>query len=374
MILDNILNVLKKIKDPESGKDIISLKAVKSLEKSDAGISFKLEFAKTNPFLNSIKKASEKLLKEEFGENISVNIITTEPRKIETQKISIGRTDEGTTLPQTKNIIAVASGKGGVGKSTVAANLAVALSKKGAKVGLLDADIYGPSQIKMFGVEGVRPEITKKDGKDQIIPVEAHGIKMLSIGFFVKETDALIWRGPMATGAIKQLINDADWGELDYMIVDLPPGTGDIHLTMVQTVPITGAIIVSTPQEVALIDAQRGVSMFQAEKIEVPVLGFVENMSWFTPKELPDNKYYIFGKDGLKKLAEKDGIPLLGQIPIVQSIREDGDNGRPSALEDDTTISIAFNKLADNVTKIVEERNKTLDPTKVVEIDPNASC
>ena len=371
--IEQILNYLKEIKDPESGKDIVSLDVVESLEIGKNNISFSLNFPSGNPFTNSIKKAAVKILSEKLGSDYIIKI-SVAPRKIETKTISVGRTDEGTTLPQTKNIIAVASGKGGVGKSTVAANLAIALSQQGAKVGLLDADVYGPSQIKMFGVENVRPEIIKKDGKDLIIPVEAHGVKLLSIGFFVKETDALIWRGAMATGAIKQLINDADWGELDYMIIDLPPGTGDIHLTMVQTVPVTGAVIVSTPQAMALADARRGVSMFQAEKIEVPILGFIENMAWFTPEELPDNKYFIFGKDGLKKMAEEDGIPLLGQIPLVQSIREDGDDGHPSVLRRESVSAQAFDKLALNVAESVEKRNKELDPTKIVEIDPNASC
>ena len=371
--IEQILNYLKEIQDPESGKDIVSLNVVESLELGKDKVSFILNFPTGNPFTNSIKKAAEKLLAEKLGSGFTTEIEIA-PRKIETKRISVGRTDEGKTLPQTKNIIAVASGKGGVGKSTVAANLAIALSQQGAKVGLLDADVYGPSQIKMMGVEGVRPKIIKKDGKDLIIPVEAHGIKVLSIGFFVRESDALIWRGAMATGAIKQLINDADWGELDYMIIDLPPGTGDIHLTMVQTVPVTGAVIVSTPQAMALADARRGVSMFKAEKIEVPILGFIENMSWFTPEELPDNKYYIFGKDGLKKMAEEDGIPLLGQIPIVQSIREDSDNGYPSVLRRESISAKAFDELALNIASAVEKRNNELDPTKVVEIDPDASC
>ena len=269
--------------------------------------------------------------------------------------------------------IAVASGKGGVGKSTVAVNLAIALAKQGARVGLLDADIFGPSIPKMFGAEGSVPKVKKVAGKDRIVPLEKYGIKMLSIGFFVKPEDALIWRGAMATGALKQLINDGLWGELDYMLIDLPPGTSDIHLTMVQTVPVTAAIIVSTPQDVALADAIKGLSMFEADKIEVPVIGLVENMSWFTPEELPENKYYIFGKDGVKRLAEEKNIPLLGQIPIVQSIREGGDQGTPAVLQD-TPLGEAFMQLGENVAEKVEERNQKLAPTKKVEIDPNASC
>jgi ATP-binding protein involved in chromosome partitioning len=364
--IQKVLEVLGEIEEPESKKNIVELNAVDALEVEDNKISFTLNLP-ASPFNKSIKKAADKLLKKNFGENLQIDIQIA-ARKIETGKVSVGRTDEGTTLPNTKNIIAVASGKGGVGKSTVAANLAVALAQQGAKVGLLDADVYGPSQTKMFGVENIRPEMTKKDGKDLIIPVEAHGVKILSIGFFVKKEDALIWRGAMATSALKQLINDADWGDLDYMIIDLPPGTGDIHLTMVQTVPVTGALIVSTPQDMALADARRGISMFQAEKIEVPILGFIENMSWFTPAELPENKYYIFGKNGLKKLAEEQNIPLLGQIPIVQSIREHGDEGKPSALHTDTATGIAFRELAENTAKAVEERNKNLDPTQIVQI------
>ncbi|RLD78794.1 MAG: sodium:proton antiporter, partial [Bacteroidetes bacterium] len=240
-------------------------------------------------------------------------------------------------------------------------------------VGLIDADIFGPSVPKMFGVEGIVPGIKKIAGKDRIIPVEKYGVKMLSIGFFVKPEDALIWRGAMATGALKQLINDGLWGELDYLLIDLPPGTSDIHLTMVQTVPVTAAVIVSTPQDVALADAIKGLNMFKTEAINVPVIGLIENMAWFTPEELPENKYYIFGKDGVKKLAKKMDIPLVGQIPIVQSIRENGDNGTPSVLED-TPLGAFFVTLGENVAQKVEERNSKMAPTVKVEIDPNASC
>jgi ATP-binding protein involved in chromosome partitioning len=292
-----------------------------------------------------------------------------------TSKISVGRIDktQKEILPGVKNIIAVASGKGGVGKSTVATNLAIALSKLGSKTALIDADIYGPSIPKMFGAEEMRPGMEVVDGKEMIVPVEKHGVKMLSIGFFVKPDDALIWRGAMATNALKQLISDTVWGDLDYLVIDLPPGTSDIHLTMVQTIPVTGAIVVSTPQAVALADARKGISMFRQEKINVPILGLIENMAWFTPAELPDKKYYIFGKDGCKNLAEELKINFLGHIPIVESIRENGDDGTPSALQD-TMIGEMFRQLGENVAQKVEERNASLEPTKVVEMSDQAGC
>ena len=269
-------------------------------------------------------------------------------------------------LPEVKNIIAVSSGKGGVGKSTVAANLAVALALQGHKVGLLDADIFGPSQPKMFNVEEARPYMVEVGGRELIEPAANYGVKLLSIGFFVNKEDAVLWRGAMASNALKQLIGDANWGDLDYFLIDLPPGTSDIHLTMVQTLAITGAIVVSTPQEVALADARKGISMFTGEKINVPVLGLVENMSWFTPAELPENKYYLFGKEGGKRLAEELNIPLLGQIPIVQSICEGGDSGKPVALNPDSITGQAFQKLPENVVKQIDYRNEHLDPTKRV--------
>ncbi len=370
--IDDVLKTLSTVKDPETGKDLISLNAIGSLSSEENKITFSLNLSKSNPFIKSIEKACVKVINSELSKDINVKI-TTVP-KIETQKITFGRTDDQKVLPGVKNILAVASGKGGVGKSTVSVNLAIALAKTGAKVGLLDADVYGPSIPKMMGVEDERPSVKKMNGKDVIIPIEKHGIKMLSIGFFVKPEDALIWRGAMATSAVNQFVKDTDWGDLDYFVIDLPPGTGDIHLTIVQAMPVTAAVIVSTPQQVALADALRGVSMFRAEKIEVPVIGFIENMSWFTPKELPDSKYYIFGKDGLKELAERMEIPLLGQIPLVQGIRESGDKGTPIALDKSSPEGKAFNKLAGNIAEKIEERNAKLDPTKKVEIDPNASC
>ncbi|MCD6557275.1 MAG: Mrp/NBP35 family ATP-binding protein [Bacteroidales bacterium] len=370
--IDTVLKVLSSVKDPETGKDLVSLNAIDSLRSEENKITFSLNLPKSNPFVKSIEKACVKVLQAELSSDVKVEIKSA--TKIETQKISFGRTDDQQILPGVKNILAVASGKGGVGKSTISVNLAISLAKQGAKVGLLDADVYGPSIPKMMGVEGERPSVKKMNGKDVIVPIEKHGIKMLSIGFFVKPEDALIWRGPMATSAINQFVKDTDWGELDYFVIDLPPGTGDIHLTIVQAMSVTAAVIVSTPQDVALADALRGVSMFRAEKIEVPVIGFIENMSWFTPKELPNNKYYIFGKDGLKELAKRMEIPLLGQIPLVQSIRESGDYGSPIALDKDSSEGAAFIELAKNVAEKIEERNAKFDPTKKVEIDPNASC
>ena len=269
-------------------------------------------------------------------------------------------------LPQVKNVIAVSSGKGGVGKSTVAANLAVALSKLGYKVGLLDADIFGPSVPKMFQVEDARPYAEMVDGRDLIVPIEKYGIELLSIGFFVDPNQATLWRGGMASNALKQLVGDAKWGDLDYFILDTPPGTSDIHLTLLQTLAITGAVIVSTPQQVALADARKGINMYMNDKVNVPILGLVENMSWFTPAELPENKYYIFGKEGTKKLAEELNVPLLGQIPIVQSICENGDKGTPVALDENSVTGQAFLELARNVVAQTEKRNAELAPTQIV--------
>jgi ATP-binding protein involved in chromosome partitioning len=269
-------------------------------------------------------------------------------------------------LPGVENIIAVSSGKGGVGKSTVAANLAIALARLGYKVGLLDTDIFGPSMPKMFQAEEERPYAVKKDGRDLICPIERYGVKLLSIGFFVSPDTATLWRGGMATSALKQLIADADWGELDYFILDTPPGTSDIHLTLLQTLPITGAIIVSTPQQVALADARKGIDMYRNEKVNVPILGLIENMAWFTPAELPENRYYIFGKEGCKKLAQEMNVPLLAQIPLVQSICDSGDSGTPAALSSDTTTGLAFINLAQSVVTVVNRRNREQPKTKIV--------
>ena len=362
----SIITALKKVIHPEKGNDIVSLNMVEDLEVKGKKISFTLHFNKPNdPFVSAIRKACVSAIQKYVDKKAEIK------GNISIKSNEVMKKDETKVLPKVKNIIAVASGKGGVGKSTVATNLAIALSKSGAAVGLIDADIYGPSIPKMFNVEGQRPMVSKIDGIDIIEPIENYGIKMLSIGFFINPDDALVWRGPMATNALKQLLLQSNWGELDYLLVDLPPGTSDVHLTLVQEVSVTGAIIVSTPQEVALADAIKGISMFLGDKINVPVLGLVENMSWFTPEELPDNKYYIFGKDGCKKLAEKKNIPLLGQIPIVQSICEGGDAGKPSVLDEDSIVGKAFLKMADQVADQVAKRNATLDPTKKVEINPS---
>ena len=318
-----------------------------------------LEFPReTDPFLKSTVKAAEAAIKYHCGKDVEVEIVTefkTKPRPAVEQ-----------LLPGVKNIVAVSSGKGGVGKSTVAANLAIALSRLGYKVGLLDCDIFGPSVPKMFQVEDARPYAVHVDGRDLIEPIEKYGVKLLSIGFFVSPETATLWRGGMATSALKQLIADADWGELDYFVLDTPPGTSDIHLTLLQTLSITGAIIVSTPQQVALADARKGIDMYRNDKVNVPILGLVENMAWFTPAELPENRYYIFGKEGCKQLAQEMELPLLAQIPLVQGLCESGDNGQPAALSSETMTGLAFVNLAQSVVTVVNRRNQTLPKTKIV--------
>ena len=328
MYPQQIIEALRTVRYPGTGKDIIASGMLEDdIRISGFAVNFSLIFPKENdPFRKSLIRAAETAIKTYVDENAEVTIHEKFKREFSTAV-------EETTQPQWKHIIAISSGKGGVGKSTVACNLAVALAQMGYKVGLLDADIHGPSQPKMFHCEDYRPVATTIEGRDLIEPVEAYGVKMLSIGFFVGEEQAIVWRGGMASNAIKQLIEEANWGELDYFLIDLPPGTSDIHLTIVQQLHLTGAVIVTTPQPVALADARKGVDMFRNEKIGVPVLGIVENMAWFTPAELPNNRYYIFGKDGGKDLAEEMQVPLLGQIPLVQSIREGGDNGEPIALQ-----------------------------------------
>ena len=357
-----ITDVLKQVIYPGTKKSIIESEMLADDVRIDGQkVSFTLIFPReTDPFLKSTLKAVESQLHYSLGKDIEVSI-NTEFR-------SVPRPEVGKLLPEVKNIIAVSSGKGGVGKSTVAANLAIALARLGYKVGLLDTDIFGPSMPKMFGVETERPYAVEKNGRQLIEPLEKYGVKLLSIGFFVNPDTATLWRGSMASNALKQLIADADWGELDYFILDTPPGTSDIHLTLLQTLAITGAVIVSTPQAVALADARKGVDMYRNEKVNVPILGLVENMAWFTPAELPENKYYIFGQNGCKNLAKELDCPLLAQIPIVQSIRESGDNGQPSAAQVDSVSGQAFINLAQAVITVVNRRNKEKAPTKIVEI------
>jgi ATP-binding protein involved in chromosome partitioning len=359
MTQEQVIEILKSIKHPGSGMDIVSLSMARDINIGEGSISFSLDTGKRkDPFARSVARACERALKSAFGESLEVNISITEP----------GPTAQvpGQPLLQgVKNIIAIASGKGGVGKSTVAVNLAISLARMGYGVGLIDADIYGPSVPLMMGAEHARPRIREENGRNIIIPEEKHGVKFLSIGLFVAAESALVWRGPMATGAFRQLIGDADWGDLDYLLFDLPPGTSDIHLTLVQEVAVTGAIIVSTPQKVALADVIKGVAMFTSEDINVPVLGLVENMAWFTPAELPGKRYYIFGRDGCKELARKMNLPVLAEIPIVQEIREGGDSGRPA--DDDVTVR-AFDNLAGRVVEEVAKRNETKPPTRRVEI------
>lgn len=358
-----ITDALSTVIYPGNKKNLVENEMVAdNIRIDDRKVSFSLIFPRdTDPFIQSTVKAAEATLKYQLGNDLEVTI-NKEYR-------SAPRPTEDKLLPEVKNIIAVSSGKGGVGKSTVAANLAIALAQQGYRVGLLDTDIFGPSMPKMFGVEDARPYLVEKDGRKLIEPVEKYGVRLLSIGFFVNPDTATLWRGGMATSALKQLIADADWGALDYFILDTPPGTSDIHLTLLQTLAITGAVIVTTPQEVALADARKGIDMYSNDKVNVPILGLVENMAWFTPAELPENKYYIFGKDGGKKLAAQAGCPLLAQIPLVQSIREAGDDGAPAATKVDTATGRAFLTLAQAVVTVVNHRNKDLPKTQRVHVN-----
>ena len=359
-----ILDALATVRYPGTGKNLVEAGMVEDdIRIEGMKVSFSLLFEKpTDPFMKSVVKAAEAAILTHVSKEVEI------VGNISVRTIQAARPEVGKLLPQVKNIIGVSSGKGGVGKSTVAANLAVALAKLGYKVGLLDADIFGPSMPKMFQGEDARPYAEKIGGRDMIIPVEKYGVKLLSIGFFVDPDQATLWRGGMASNALKQLIGDADWGELDYFLIDLPPGTSDIHLTVVQTLALTGAVVVSTPQAVALADARKGINMFTNEKVNVPILGLVENMAWFTPAELPENKYYIFGREGAKKLAEEMNVPLLGQIPIVQSICESGDKGTPAALDENTITGRAFLSLAAAVVRQVDRRNVEQAPTQIVEM------
>ena len=358
---ETITQTLKDVKSPAGNVNVTESGELKNIQIFGTDVDVDLEIK--SPALHIKKKLEEDVIKTlttAFSEiKVRVNI-TAKPAPAGPQGPD--------SMNNVKNIIAVASGKGGVGKSTVTANLAVGLAQLGYKVGIVDADIYGPSIPLMFDVVTGRPKVEVIEGKQYMLPVENYGVKVMSIGFFADPTQAVVWRGPMVSKALKQMFGDVYWGELDYMLLDLPPGTGDVHLSVVQSVPITGAVIVSTPQDVALADARKGVAMFQMPNINVPVLGLIENMAWFTPEELPDNKYYIFGKDGVKGLAEQLDIPLLGQIPLVQSVREAGDAGRPALLQETTPIAGVFRDLAVAVKKQLDLRNIRQEPTKKVEI------
>ena len=358
---DNVLKVLSTVNDPDLKRDLVSLGMIQDLKIADNKIAFKVVLTTPAcPLKEMIKNDCIQALEKAFGEIPVLDIFMT-------SNVTTTR-DNSPLLPGVRNIVAIASGKGGVGKSTCAANLAVALAQLGAKVGLIDADISGPSVPTMFNVEGEQPSVRQDNGKNIILPIEQYGVKLMSIGFLTPADSAVVWRGPMASSALKQFIGDVDWGELDYLLLDLPPGTSDIHLTMVQTIPVTGAVIVTTPQKVALADATKGLSMFRQPQINVPILGVVENMAYFTPSELPDNKYYIFGQDGGKKLAEKYQVPFLGEIPIVQSIRESGDSGYPAVLKEGISGE-AFYLLAENVARQVAIRNAEKKKTQVVQVN-----
>lgn len=357
-----ITDALATVIYPGTKKSLVESEMVADDIRIDGmAVEFTIIFPRdTDPFLKSMVKSAEAAIHYHIGKDVEV--------KIKTEFKSQPRPEVGKLLPNVKNIIAVSSGKGGVGKSTISANLAIALARLGYKVGLLDADIFGPSMPKMFNVESERPYSINKDGRDLIEPVERYGVKLLSIGFFVNADTATLWRGGMASNALKQLIADADWGDLDYFIIDTPPGTSDIHLTLLQSLAITGAVIVSTPQSVALADARKGIDMYRNDKVNVPILGLVENMAWFTPAELPENKYYIFGKDGCKNLAAEMDCPLLAQIPLVQSIRESGDNGSPAAINIETITGQAFINLAQAVVTVTNKRNREQAKTKIVDV------
>ena len=360
-----IHDALSTVRYPGNGKSIMENEMLEDDLRIDGmKVSFSLIFEKeTDPFKKSVVKAAEAAIKTFVHPEVEVTIGTKAKTALPPEPDKL--------LPGVKNIIAVSSGKGGVGKSTVTANLAIGLAKLGYRVGLLDTDIFGPSMPKMFGVEEERPYAEQIDGRDLIVPIEKYGVKLLSIGFFVNPDQATLWRGGMASNALKQLISEAKWGELDYFILDTPPGTSDIHLTLLQTLGITGAIIVSTPQQVALADARKGINMYMNDKVNVPILGLVENMAWFTPAELPENKYYIFGKDGAKQLAEELNVPLLAQIPLIQSVCEDGDKGEPAVLNPASPEGIAFMSLAAKVVTQVDKRNMEMAPTQRVGVNQN---
>lgn len=369
----DIYKALETITEPGEGKSLIENKNISNLVVFGSEVI--VDVSISNPALQAKKKIEleiKKAIHSHVDEKIDVkvNVKSIAPPKKEEDSNLI----KGNKIPNIQNIIAVASGKGGVGKSTITANTAISLAKMGFKVGVLDADIYGPSMHLMFDVEKERPISVNVDGRSKMKPIENYGVKLLSLGFFTNPNQAVIWRGPMASKALNQLIFDADWGELDFLLIDLPPGTGDVHLSIVQALPINGAVIVSTPQNIALADAKKGVAMFQQESIQVPVLGIVENMAYFTPEELPDNKYYIFGKDGAKHLAEDIDTKFLGEIPLVQSIRESGDVGHPVALQENTSLEKAFTDITKEMVSELLNRNANLPPTEVVRITTMSGC
>lgn len=361
MTKEKVLEALGNVMEPDLGKDLVTLNMVQDIEINGNDVSFTIVLTTPAcPMKDMMATASTNAIKMLVNKDANVKVNFT-------ANTSSKRTDAENVLPKVKNIIAVVSGKGGVGKSTVSANLALALAQGGAKVGLMDADIYGPSVPIMFGVRGERPMMMDIEGKGMIIPLERFGIKLMSIGLLVDEKNAVVWRGPMASSAIRQFVTDVFWDELDYLVVDMPPGTGDIHLTLMQTVPITGAVIVTTPQDVALADAKKGIAMFGQAQMNVPIIGLVENMSYFTPAELPDNKYYIFGKEGGKRLADEYDLPFLGQIPLVQSIREGGDQGVPIMMGDDAITRKAFEDFASIVVRSIAMRNANVSAEKIAE-------
>lgn len=366
MTQDDVLKALSKVQEPDLKQDLVTLNMIRDIHIEGDNISFTVVLTTPAcPLKEMIKNDCINAIKS-FNASAIVRVDFT-------SSTTTIRADKSSVLPGVKNIIAVVSGKGGVGKSTVSANLAIALAQGGASVGLMDADVYGPSVPIMFGVRGERPMMKEVDGKGMIVPLERYGIRLLSIGLLVDEKSAVVWRGPMASSAIRQFITDVDWGELDYLVIDMPPGTGDIHLTMMQTAPVTGVVVVTTPQDVALADAKKGIAMFGQAQMNVPIIGLVENMSYFTPAELPDHRYYIFGKEGGKRLADEYDLPFLGQIPLVQSIREGGDIGVPVMLTDDEISKAAFEEFAGTVARSISMRNahmKSEEVAAVVEAEP----
>lgn len=368
---ESVVEVLKTLTSPGSGEDIITSGSVSNIQIFGDQIDIDLKI--NNPSLQARKKLEVEILKA-IHSKIDIKAKIKTNITVDNTKPSNSHIIKGQPILGIDSIIAIASGKGGVGKSTVTANIAVTLAKMGLKVGVLDADIYGPSMPIMFDLEGERPIAKEVNGKSKMQPLESYGVKVLSIGFFTKPDQAVIWRGPMASKALNQLIFDAAWGKLDFLLIDLPPGTGDIHLSIVQSLPITGAVVVSTPQQIALADARKGIAMFQQETIQIPVLGIIENMAYFTPDELPDSKYYIFGKDGAKALSESKNIPFLGSLPLVQSVREASDYGRPAALQEESSIAESFISVTQELARQVIKRNKNLPPTKAVEITTMTGC